>query len=108
MTMRHNVALKIIVLKSFGLTRNFICLSFIQSLSRGQLLRAKMKYIQLLIVNYTSLMQSAIIGLKEMFILASQFTAKFTEQSQSEVDTKRRSKFDNRFAVDNIDRILEQ
>ncbi len=67
-----------------------------------------MKYIQLLIVNYTSSMQSAIIGLKEMSILASQFTAKFTEQSQSEVDTKRRSKFDNRFAVDNIDRLLEQ
>jgi len=48
-------------------------------------------------------MQSEIIGLKEMFILASQFIAKFTEQSQFEVDTKRRPKFDNRFAVDSID-----
>jgi len=35
MAMRHYVALKIIVLKSFGLTRYFIFLSFIQSLTRN-------------------------------------------------------------------------
>lgn len=67
---------------------------------------AKIKHIRLLIVNYPGAMQSAIIGLNEMFMLANQLIAKFTEHSQSqfEIDFKRRPKFDTRFKVDNIDR----
>ncbi len=65
----------------------------------------KIKNIRLLIVNYPGAMQSAIIGLKEMFMLANQLIMKFTEHSQcqSEINSGHESKFDIRFEVDSID-----
>lgn len=60
--------------------------------------------IRLLIVNYPGAMQSAIIGLKEMFMLANQLIMKLAEHSQcqSEINSGHRSKFDIRFEVDSI------
>lgn len=61
--------------------------------------------IRLLIVNYPGAMQSAIIGLKEMFVLANQLIMKFTADSQyqSEINSGQKPKFDTRFEVDSID-----
>ena len=66
----------------------------------------KTKHIRLLIVDYPGAMQSAIIGLKEMFMLANTLMTKFSEYSQSqfEIDSKHRPKLNTRFEVDSIDR----
>lgn len=66
----------------------------------------KLKNIRLLIVNYPGSMQSAIIGLEEMLMLANQLVAKFTaySQHQSEINARRKSMLDNFFEVNIIDR----
>ena len=64
------------------------------------------KNIRLLIVNYPGSMQSAIIGLVEMFMLANQRIAKFTEysQNQSEINTRCKPILDTCFEVNIVDR----
>jgi transcriptional regulator GlxA family with amidase domain len=65
----------------------------------------KIATVRLLIVNYPGAMQSAIIGLKDMFMLANQLSLKFTKyyQFQSKANSAHKSMFDTRFEVDTID-----